>query len=60
MMEDFKQNRISIKSEQTGLQPRMVSEPKQGEDADILSLSDFMRLSRDKFADFIKMKHGDE
>ena len=38
----------------------MVSESKRSEDADNREYDNFMKLSRDKFADFIKMKHGDE
>ena len=38
----------------------MVSESKRSEDADNREYDNFMKLSRDKFADFIKLKHDDE
>ena len=58
MMKDFEENRAKI--ELTVRDTRMVSESKRSEDADNREYDNFMKLSRDKFADFIKLKHDDE
>ena len=49
-----------VKSELTERDSRMINELKRSEDADNKEYDDFMQLSREKFADFIKMKHADE